>query len=295
LGSLLKPSITEPKDREAGVMETGTTPVPVRLEFSVFPTPAETERVPVCAPAVVGSSETAIVQDELPATEAPHVPPLTWAKGPVRETVSGIGVVDEFFTVNENGALGTPSPTLPNPCEAGDRAMGVVPVPLNEIVCVAVAALSATTTLPACAATAVGMKEIVILQFFPAATDVPHVLVCVNGPVALTLVTASAVLLLLVRVTLFVALLDPTGVLPNVTDVAESVAVCACAPLANAPNTNRQTNRRMLKRKLLVIQSLTSIRGIFFKQTKWLQLASVGPTEYRVLSAKYPSFLACTL
>ncbi len=69
------------------------------------------------------------------------------------------------------------------------------------------------------------MKVIVILQFLPAATDVPHVLVCVKGPLAMTLATANAVVLLFVSVTLFVLLLDPNTTFPNETEVDESVAV----------------------------------------------------------------------
>ena len=103
---------------------------------------------------------------------------------------------------------------------------GEVPVPLSVMVCAAVDALSAMTMVPVCVAAAVGVKVIVILQFLRAATDGTHVSDSVIGALGVILVTASAVVVLVLdRVTLFVALLDPTATFPNVTEVDESVAV----------------------------------------------------------------------
>lgn len=296
LAALVEPCVTLPRARVAGVMVTGLTPVPVRFEVNILPTAPVTEMVPVAAPAAVGLNETPTVHVELAGAKPAQVPVFVCTKGAATAIVTGTAVVDEFFTVNENGLLGTPSPTLPNPCVAGVSVMGLVPVPVTVMVCGVVVALSATTKLPVCVPIPVGVKVIVILQFLPAATDGTHVSVSVKGPLGVMLVTVSAVVLLVLdSVTLLVLLFDPTATDPNVTEVDESVAVCACAPLATPPIKIRQRNRRMRKRKLLVMLSLTSFRGIFFKQTKWLPVASGTCRQQKLLRQSPSYFLACTL
>jgi hypothetical protein len=55
--------------------------------------------------------------------------------------------------------------------------VGVVPVPERVALCGLFVALSVTTTVPELVPVAVGVNVTLIVQFAPAATDVPQVLV----------------------------------------------------------------------------------------------------------------------
>ena len=83
-----------------------------------------------------------------------------------------------FVSLTPFAALFTPTVTLPKFPLVGENAtVGVVPVPDRVTLCGLLEALSVTTTVPAFVPVAVGVKVTEIVQFAPAATEVPHVLV----------------------------------------------------------------------------------------------------------------------
>ncbi len=92
LVALAFPCAMEPNVIEVLETVTGVTPVPLRLLVAGLPTPVyATERLPVCAPVVVGLKVTLIEQDEFAATEAPQV--LVSANGAAVEMVRGAAAV----------------------------------------------------------------------------------------------------------------------------------------------------------------------------------------------------------
>jgi hypothetical protein len=91
LAALVLPCATEPNVIEVLETVTGVAPVPLRAAVSGLPTPVyATERLPVCAPVVVGLKVTLIEQVEFAATEA-HV--FVSAKGAAAEIVSAAAAV----------------------------------------------------------------------------------------------------------------------------------------------------------------------------------------------------------
>jgi hypothetical protein len=138
-----------------------------------------------------------------------------------------------------------PSPTEPKLCEAGVSVTGATPVPDRVMVCVAGDALSVITTLPVCAPRAVGVKVMVMTQLFDAATELPQVLVSANSLLATILVIVRAVVVLVLRrVTLELALVEPSPTLPNERDVADRVTLWACAiSIAAAIRKKREDTR----------------------------------------------------
>lgn len=97
--ALAVPSPTEPKLIEALDSVIGVTPVPVRVAVNGLPSPVyETERLPVCAPVVVGLKVTLTLHVEFAAIEVPHA--FVSAKGAAVEMLSpGIAVLEAFFTL----------------------------------------------------------------------------------------------------------------------------------------------------------------------------------------------------
>ncbi len=139
-----------------------------------------------------------------------------------------------------------PSPTEPKLCEAGVIVIGATPVPVRVMVCGEVVALSVTVMLPVCAPRAEGVKVMLMLQFLPAATEVPQVLDTPNSLLLDTiLVTLRAVVVLvLLSLTVRAELVEPTATLPNELDVADKVATCACAvSIAAAIRKKREETR----------------------------------------------------
>jgi hypothetical protein len=90
------------------------------------------------------------------------------------------------------------------------------PVPAKVTVFGPSGTLSEILRLPLRVPAAVGVKTTLTVQFFPAATLVPQLLVCVKSPLAAILEIFSVALPLLVRITVCAALVVPTGCLPNV-------------------------------------------------------------------------------
>ena len=132
-----------------------------------------------------------------------------------------------FVTVNVSAALVWPRATEPKACDVGETVIGAVPVPAKEIVCVST--VSVTVTAPESEPRAVGTKVIEMMQFFPAATEVPQVLVSAKFALATILWIARAAVPPLVSLTELVPLVALTATEPKVCDVAESVTLWACA------------------------------------------------------------------
>ena len=242
--ALLVPSPTEPKLIEAVDSVIGVTPVPLSVVVNGLPRPVyATERLPVCAPVVVGLKVTLTVQVALAARELPHA--FVSAKGAAVEMLSpAIAVLEEFFTVTVDAALAVPSPTEPKLWDAGEIVTGAAPVPVSVMVWVAGVALSVITTLPVAAPRAVGAKAMVMTHRPLAATEVPQVLVSVKPvpPATIPVMLSAAVVLVLRRVTVELPV-EPTATDPNERELLERVTVCACAVSIAAASTKRRATR----------------------------------------------------
>ena len=84
--------------------------------------------------------------------------------------------------------------------------IGIVPVPESVTVCGLLPALSETVIAPDRSPVVVGVNVMLIVQFPPAATEVPQVLLCAYCVLAAMLVILSAAAPVFVSVTLCAAL-----------------------------------------------------------------------------------------
>jgi hypothetical protein len=182
--------------------------------------------LPVCAPVAVGLNVTPTVHDAAPANELAQVLLASLNSALLLVTLSPeIAVVPAFFTVKVVAALVVPTATEPNPCVAGVRVIGAVPVPVKLAVCVP--ALSITVRVPVRAPVALGVKLTVMVQVAAAATEV-QVPVALKSPLADMLLTVSAAVPVFVRVNVRVVVLRlPTTAEPRARDAGVSAAVWA--------------------------------------------------------------------
>src|ERR1700761_468890 len=116
----------------------------------------------------------------------------------------------------------------------------LVPVPVRATVSEGLVALLATVRLADAPPAAVGVKVTLTVHEAPAAIDVPQVLVCANGAPAVTEDTVAAALPVLVIVTFWAAVVEPTASLPNATEDGEAVRV-ALPLLVPVPVPDRLT------------------------------------------------------
>src|ERR1700727_2611510 len=101
----------------------------------------------------------------------------------------------------------------------------LVPVPVSGTVSDGLVALLATVRLADAPPAVVGVNVTLTVHEPPAAIDVPQVLVCANGAPALIEEMLAAALPVLVTVTFWAAVVEPTASLPNATEVGEAVRV----------------------------------------------------------------------
>ena len=94
---------------------------------------------------------------------------------------------------------------------------GATPVPDRVTICGLPLALSVTVIVPGWLPVAVGVNVTLMVQFAPAATDVPQVLLCAYCVLAAMLVMLSAVLPMLLSVTVCGPLVVPDAWLPKLT------------------------------------------------------------------------------
>lgn len=137
------------------------------------------------------------------------------------------GAVPLFVTVKFSAALVCPRATEPKAWDIGETVIGAVPVPCNVIVCVPT--VSVIVIAPVSTPIAVGLKVIEMVQFLPAATEVPQVFVSAKLALAAMLSIARAAVPPFVSLTELVPLVALTATEPKVCEVAESVTLWACA------------------------------------------------------------------
>lgn len=131
--------------------------------------------------------------------------------------------------MTDNGLLVVPTLRLLNVSDEGDKVTAVTPVPVRLTVCGLFVALSVMVTVPVAVPVVEGVKVTEIEHFFPAGTELPHVLVSAKFPPIVMLVIVSVELPVLVNKTFFAALVVPTTTVPKFRLVAESVTVWALA------------------------------------------------------------------
>jgi hypothetical protein len=195
-----------------------------------------TETFAVRVPAAVGSNVTVILQ--VPATAMGDVQLLVSVKSegsvPVIAMVVKVsGAVPGFDRVTVCVASATPTSVEANVSEVGENEISGTPVPVPDNVAdcvepVVLPALSVTVTLALRLPAAFGVNVTVIVQFVPAATEVPQVLFSENELASVPEIAMPAIFSTsvppLVRVMACVGAAVPTGSLVNVRLVGFRVA-----------------------------------------------------------------------
>src|SRR6202007_1156019 len=141
-------------------------------------------------------------------------------------------------SVTAFAALLVPTVWLAKVSEGGERlatgAEPAAPVPVRLADCGLPEALSATLRVPVRVPEAVGVKVTLMVQFAPAARELPQLSVSEKSPLAEILVIVKVAVPVLVSVTAFAALLVPTVWLAKVSEVGERLATGA-EPAAPVP------------------------------------------------------------
>jgi hypothetical protein len=145
---------------------------------------------------------------------------------PVIETPEIVSAaVPELVSVTTWAVLVVLTVWLPNAMELGLRvapgAETCVPVPVSGMTCGLPMSLFVKVRVPVCAPAVVGLKAVLMVQEAFCARDVPHVLVSVKPALATMLEMVRVESEVLVRVTACVAVVLPTGSLPNASEVGE--------------------------------------------------------------------------
>ena len=170
-----------------------------------------TDRVPVAGPAAVGLNDTLTVQEAPADSDVPQL--FDSPNGPVTPIDDiDTALVFGFVTVTDCAGLVEPTTVLPNETLDGDADSALaplLPVPVSATVSGLLGALEATDRVPLAAPAAVGANFTLTVQEPPAAMEVPQVLVWLNGPLAVTDDTDTALVLGLDTVTVCAALLSP--------------------------------------------------------------------------------------
>jgi hypothetical protein len=192
-------------------------PVPVRLNDCGLPEALSVMlRVPMRVPDAVGVNVTLMVQLAPAATELPQV--LVWAKSPLAETpVRFSEALPVFASVTVCAALVVPTVWLVKVSEEAERlttgAEAAAPVPVRLTDCGLPEALSVMLRLLDRVPGAVGVNVTLMVQFAPAATELPQLLVCAKSPlfvpVTAMLVRFSEALPVFASVTVCAALVVP--------------------------------------------------------------------------------------
>ena len=207
--------------------------MPVRLEVcGLLLALSATFNLPVLVPVAVGLNTTLMVQLVLAARLAPQVVVET-VKSPVVEiTMLESATLWLFLSVNVFGRLVVPTVWAAYVALPGVNVTGAMPVPDSGTVCGLFAALSVIVMLPVRAPSWVGVNVTLMMQFAPAASVLPHGFVLATGaksPLTTMLLMFSVELPVLESVTVFPVAVVPTTVLPNTSDVGDSVTA---GPLA---------------------------------------------------------------
>jgi len=229
--------LPDPARADMGFIEisagTGFTPVPlIAMDCGELPALSVMVIVAVSAPVVTGARCPWMVQLAPAATVAPHVFAKTNddAFAPVTEMLETLrSAIPSFVSVTICDPLAAPTASVPKARLAveSDTAGAAIPVPLNEIVCGELLALSMMVIVAVSVPVVVGAKWPWMVQFAPVVRLVPHVLPNTNEdallPLTAILVIDNAALSVLVNVTDCVALDAPTPSLPKERLPAERV------------------------------------------------------------------------
>jgi hypothetical protein len=247
--ALVLPTVTVPKLNELADSVTGELePLPVPLRLTVWGPPgAESVKVsvPVAAPVAVGVKVTPTLQLAPGAMLVPQVLPAI-PKGPLAPTPEMVSDTPRLLvSVTDLVELVEPTAVVLKLRELADSVTGAVPVPVRLTICGLLIALSAKLRVPVAPPSAVGVKVTPTVQVAPAAILVPHVLLAMAKglPVEMEIpVSVSAVLSLLVIVTVFAMLVPPTASEPKLRLLEENVTgalplpvtVTVCVPALSA-------------------------------------------------------------
>lgn len=140
-----------------------------------------------------------------------------------------------MVSVTVTAALVLPTATVPKFNELADRVTGeleLLPVPLRLTVCGLFPALSVKVSVPVAAPVVVGVNVTPTVQFAPAATLTPQVLLAIpKGPPTTMPENVSNPLWWLVSVTDLAELVAPTAVLLKLKEAADSVTGPLPVPL----------------------------------------------------------------
>jgi hypothetical protein len=208
-------------------------PVPVRLEVcGLLLALSATFNFPVLVPVAVGLNTTLMVQLVLAARLPPQVVVVTLKSPVVEITMLSSVTLWLFLSVNVFGRLVVPTVWAAYVALEGVNVTGATPVPDSGTVCGLFEALSVIVMLPVRNPGCVGVNVTLIMQFAPTASVLPQGFVLVAGaksPLTAMLLMFSVALPVFVIVTLLALLFTPTTVLPNTSDVGDSVTT---APLA---------------------------------------------------------------
>ena len=153
-------------------------PVPERLiTCGLFVPLSEIVSVPVLAPTAVGEKVMLIEHFVPAAKDAPQV--FVSPKSPVTAMLVIVIPTDSLFVRFATlGALVVPVNCPLNVIVVGATTTAMTPVPERFRVCGLLLALSVKVSVPVLLPVAIGVNVTLIVHFAPAATDVPHVLVC---------------------------------------------------------------------------------------------------------------------
>jgi hypothetical protein len=220
-------------------------PVPVPLSVAVCGEPdalSVTASVTLNASAAPGLNSTETVQLALAASDAPQVLPEIRNEptcAPVRASEVSVTDADPvFFTMTVCAALVEPTAVEGNVIVVGDSVIApvpaAVPVPLNPAVWGEPVALSATESEALNAAADPGLNSTETVQVALAASDAPQLLAEIRNelgfvPVRVSEVSVTDELPVFLTVTTCAALVEPTVVEGNASDVGDSVTVAAPA------------------------------------------------------------------
>jgi hypothetical protein len=160
--------------------------------------------VPLRVPAAVGTNFTVMVHWSPALSEVPQL--LVSVKSPPATMLVRLSVeVPVFFSVTVFDELVVLTCCRAKVRLAGDRLTvvvpEVVPVPVRVTTCGLPAALSVIVIVPGWLPVAVGVNVTLIVQFPPAATEAPQVLVCEYAALAAMLVMLNEAVPVLVSVT----------------------------------------------------------------------------------------------
>jgi hypothetical protein len=178
--ALVVPTVWLANVRAAGVTETGTTPVPVRLTvWGLFDAPSVIVTVAAYEEAAVGENVKLMVHEAWPFKVAPQVvadcvklagldPPML-----IGEILTAALVL--FLRVTFFAGLVVPKASYPKLIEAAERVNCVTPVPDRETVCGLFVALSVMISVAVSAPGTDGVYVTLMVQEECAARLAPHV------------------------------------------------------------------------------------------------------------------------